>query len=66
MKGVHSVPVIAHVIYYLGTGGLENGLVNIIIRTPSDRYRHVIVCLTEASSFAERITKPDARIVSLH
>ena len=53
-------------IYRLGTGGLENGLVNIINRTPVDRYRHAIVCLTEAEGFARRIQKPDVPIVELN
>ena len=62
----NKTPLVAHVIYRLGTGGLENGLVNIINRTPVDRYRHAIVCLTEAEGFARRITKPDVPIVELN
>ncbi|TCO74320.1 TIGR03088 family PEP-CTERM/XrtA system glycosyltransferase [Chromatocurvus halotolerans] len=56
-------PLIVHIIYSLGTGGLENGLVNIINRCPPERYRHAIVCLTESGPFAGRITAPD---VSIH
>lgn len=59
-------PLIAHVIYALGTGGLENGLVNIINRTPPDRYRHVIICLTQADGFEKRITVPGVEVISLH
>ncbi|MEZ5529325.1 MAG: TIGR03088 family PEP-CTERM/XrtA system glycosyltransferase [Porticoccaceae bacterium] len=59
-------PLIAHIIYALGTGGLENGLVNIINRTPPDRYRHAIICLTRADSFASRITAPGVEVVELH
>lgn len=55
-----------HVIYALGTGGLENGLVNIINRTPPGRYRHAIVCLTEAFAFAKRIQSPDVQVIELH
>ncbi len=59
-------PLIAHVIHHLGTGGLENGLVNIINRTPPVRYRHAIVCLSTVAEFATRITVPDVSIIELH
>ncbi|WP_293264263.1 TIGR03088 family PEP-CTERM/XrtA system glycosyltransferase [Neptunomonas sp.] len=59
-------PLIAHIIYALGTGGLENGLVNIINRMPTDKYRHVIICLTHATDFAKRITAPNVIVIELH
>ena len=59
-------PLVVHVIYALGTGGLENGLVNVVNRTPPERYRHAIVCLTESRAFAGRITSPGVEIVELH
>jgi sugar transferase (PEP-CTERM/EpsH1 system associated) len=59
-------PLIAHVIYSLGAGGLENGLVNIINRIPENRYRHAIICLTESGSFEERIKNSTTRVYSLH
>lgn len=59
------VPLVAHVIYELGVGGLENGLVNIINRMPPERYRHVIICITGATDFAQRITAPSVEIVVL-
>lgn len=58
-------PLVVHVIYALGTGGLENGLVNIINRAPPGRYRHAIVCLTTADDFAGRLTAPDVEVVTL-
>lgn len=63
---VHKPPLVAHVIYALSTGGLENGLVNIINRAPADRFRHVIICITTADDFAARITADDVRVVQLH
>jgi sugar transferase (PEP-CTERM/EpsH1 system associated) len=49
-------PLVAHIIYRLGVGGLENGLVNLVNRTASNRYRHAIICLKDADqAFAERI-----------
>ena len=59
-------PLIAHVIYRLDVGGLENGLVNIINRIPEDRYRHVIISLTELSDFKQRITRKDVDCIALH
>lgn len=59
-------PLVMHLIYSLGTGGLENGLVNIINRMPADCYRHVIVCLTEAHDFKNRITVPGVDVIELH
>lgn len=59
-------PLVAHVIYALGTGGLENGLVNLINRCPPGRYRHAIICLTRAEAFAGRIQVPGVEIVELH
>ncbi len=58
-------PLIAHVIYALSIGGLENGLVNIINRMPSDRYRHAIVCLSGYDDFAERIEQNNVSLFSL-
>ncbi len=59
-------PLIVHVIYALGTGGLENGLVNILNRAPVDRYRHAIICLTHSGPFAARLTVPDIEVIELH
>jgi sugar transferase (PEP-CTERM/EpsH1 system associated) len=58
-------PLIAHVIYRFGVGGLENGLVNLINHLPQDRYRHAIICLTEAGEFAARLRRADVEIVGL-
>lgn len=59
-------PLVVHIIYALSTGGLENGLVNIINRSPPGRYRHVIICLTKADDFANRITATDVKVFELH
>lgn len=59
-------PLVAHIIYALGTGGLENGLVNIINRSPPGRYRHAIICLTVAEAFAGRITAEGIELIELH
>ena len=60
------VPLIAHVIYHLAVGGLENGLVNLINRLPRKRFRHAIICLTDYTEFRSRIQNPDIRVYVLH
>ncbi|PCI70154.1 MAG: sugar transferase [Piscirickettsiaceae bacterium] len=61
-KQVH----ICHIIYALKTGGLENGLVNLINRLPEEQFRHSIICLTDYDDFAARINRQGVEIVSLH
>ena len=58
-------PLIAHVIYRLDIGGLENGLVNLINRLSEDRYRHVILCLKGYSEFRNRIRRRDVEVIDL-
>ena len=60
------VPLVVHIVYALDTGGLENGLVNIINRMPVDRYRHAIICLANSGRFADRLTRPDIQIFELN
>lgn len=57
--------LIAHVIYRLDFGGLENGLVNLLNRLPADRFRHAIVCLAGYSQFRQRIRRPDVEVLSV-
>jgi len=59
-------PLITHIIYRLGIGGMENGLVNLINYMPAERYRHAIICLTDYTEFANRIRRPNVELVSLH
>jgi sugar transferase (PEP-CTERM/EpsH1 system associated) len=59
-------PLIVHIIYRLGVGGLENGLVNIINRLPVEAYRHAIICLTDSTDFAERLQRKDVAIYEIH
>ena len=59
-------PLVMHVVYRFDVGGLENGIVNLINHMPRHAYRHVVVALTEASEFRQRIHHDDVQIVSLH
>lgn len=58
-------PLVVHIIYRLGAGGLENGLVNLINGMPRGRYRHAIWCLNGYDAFRERIHVPDVEVVDL-
>jgi len=59
-------PLIAHIIYRLDVGGLENGLVRLINHAPADRYRHAIICLTESTDFSLRIRQLGVPVIQLH
>jgi sugar transferase (PEP-CTERM/EpsH1 system associated) len=59
-------PLVAHVLYRLDFGGLENGVVNLINRMPRERYRHAIVCLAGfGEEFRRRLQRDDVAVVSL-
>lgn len=57
--------LIAHVVYKLDYGGLENGLINLINNMPSERYKHVIICLTDYTDFSKKLKK-EVHLFSLH
>lgn len=60
-------PLVAHLIYRLAIGGLENGLVNLINHSPRDRVRHAVICLTDADpAFAARLAPGAATVHELH
>ncbi|MDH5691588.1 MAG: TIGR03088 family PEP-CTERM/XrtA system glycosyltransferase [Gammaproteobacteria bacterium] len=56
-------PLIVHIIYRLAIGGLENGLVNLINRTP--QYRHAIICADDFTDFKNRIQRDDVEVYAL-
>lgn len=59
-------PLVLHVVHRFDTGGLENGLVNLIDQMPEQAYRHAVLALTEATSFHLRIRRTDVGVLSLH
>jgi len=59
-------PLVAHVIYRFDTGGLENGIVNLINHMPADRYRHAVIALTEVTDFRNRVLRSNVEYVSLN
>ena len=60
-------PLVLHVVYRFDTGGLENGVVNLINHMPAGAYRHAVVALTVVvPAFSSRILRQDVEFVSLH
>lgn len=59
-------PLVLHLVYRFDTGGLENGVVNLIDNLPTQAFRHAVVALTEVvPGFAKRIRRDDVALVSL-
>ena len=61
-----SRPLVAHIMYRFDTGGLENGIVNLINHMPADRYRHAVIALTVVTDFRLRIQRDDVEFISLN
>jgi sugar transferase (PEP-CTERM/EpsH1 system associated) len=61
--GVDTRPLVVHLVYSLGVGGLETLLVDCINRMPA--WRHAVVCLTTYTSFADRIARRDVELHAL-
>ncbi len=59
-------PLVLHVMYRFDTGGLENGIVNLINHMPVEAYRHAVLALTEVTDFRHRIQRTDVEFISLH
>jgi sugar transferase (PEP-CTERM/EpsH1 system associated) len=66
MSDMKQAPLVVHLIYRLDIGGLETLLVDAINRMPAHKYRHAVVCLTDYTEFAQRITRPGVELVALH
>ncbi len=56
----------AHIVYCFDTGGLENGIVNLINHMPADTYRHAVISLTDITDFRDRICVKDVEFIALH
>ncbi len=57
---------VVHVIHQLATGGMENGLVNLINGIDPQAVRHSVLCMTDFTDFRSRITRPDVAVIALH
>lgn len=61
-----SRPLIAHVMHRFDTGGLENGIVNLINHMPESAYRHAVIALTEITDFKQRIQRNDVKFIAMN
>jgi len=59
-------PLVVHVVFRFATGGIENGLVNLINHMSPDRYRHAVLALTDMTDFSQRIQRRDVAFFSLN
>ena len=59
-------PLVAHVLHRFDTGGLENGVVNLINRMPAECFRHAVIALTEITEFSRRIERKDVQLIALN
>lgn len=57
---------VVHVVYSFSVGGLENVIVQLINRLPSERFEHVVLSLTTVSDFKNRINQPGVRFIELN
>jgi sugar transferase (PEP-CTERM/EpsH1 system associated) len=48
------------------TGGLENGVVNLINHMPATAYRHAVIALTDITDFKNRIQRTDVQFFALN
>jgi sugar transferase (PEP-CTERM/EpsH1 system associated) len=56
---------IGHVIYAFHDGGMERGILNIINFGDQERFRHIVLCLTQAGAFANQLRSPACEVVEL-
>lgn len=59
-------PLVAHVVYRFATGGIENGLVNLINHMSPQRYRHAVIALADVTDFKWRLKRDDVLFYSLN
>jgi sugar transferase (PEP-CTERM/EpsH1 system associated) len=61
-----AAPVVAHVIYRLDHGGLENGVINLVNSLPAERFQQAIVCLAGFNpEFRRRIRREGVLVIPL-
>lgn len=66
MKLEPSPIFVVQVVHHLLIGGMENGVVNLVNRLPSVRFRHAVVCIEDYSDFRYRIERPDVEVHAMH
>lgn len=61
--GADARPLVVHLLHRFDTGGLENGVVNIINHLP--QFRHAVVAVTQITAFKDRVRAPGTRFIAL-
>ena len=56
--------MVVHVVNSLATGGLENGVVNLVNHEGS-RFRHAVICMTTEGAFRDRV-RPSVEVFAVH
>ena len=54
---------VLHVVLSLETGGLENGVINLINHSDSNHFIVDVICLREKGELASRITNPNSKVI---
>lgn len=54
---------ILHVVLSMETGGLENGIVNLVNHSNTNRFEIDILCLRQRGELADRITNPNSHVL---
>ena len=57
-------PLVVHLLHRFDTGGLENGVVNVINHLPA--FRHAVVAVTEITAFKDRVQAPGTQFIALN
>ncbi|MBT9591223.1 MAG: TIGR03088 family PEP-CTERM/XrtA system glycosyltransferase [Thiobacillus sp.] len=60
------IPHIVHIVHRFDTGGMENGMVNLLNTLPPQRFRHSVIALTDYSDFSQRIDAQRVDFYALH
>lgn len=59
--------MVLHVLYRFDTGGLENGVVNLLNRLPADKFRHAVLAIDKVvPAFAARLQRNDVQLLALN
>ncbi len=66
-SGQGRAPLVLHVLYRFATGGLENGVVNLLNHMPAERFRHAVLAIDAVDpAFAQRVKNPAVEFLALN
>lgn len=59
--------LVLHVLHRFDTGGLENGVVNLINHMPASQFRHAVLAIDRVEpAFAARLSRSDVQLLALN